>query len=181
MPITSSIPPGLRHARLLLTLLVAAFVLADLAWQWAHGGIVSHHLLADPGLPAVSNGWGIVALPALAWLLSGRFMRRASSGMATRSILIAAIGSAVAGICLSLAFSWGTTDHASLVLLAMLLCGAALPIHRAECLLGFVLAMAWTFGPVLPILIGAALTLFSVVVRRVVWPALTWATSRLKA
>lgn len=180
MPIEFSISPNTRRSRALFTLLVAALALAHLAWQWANGGIASHHLLADPDLPAVSNGWGIVALPALTWLLSGRFLRRATSSMAARLILIAAVGSAAAGIALSLAFSYGTTDQASLVLLAILLCGIALPIHRAEFLFGFVLAMAWTFGPILPILIGAVIVLFSVVVRHIVWPALAWVTSRLR-
>jgi hypothetical protein len=180
MPTAFHNSPSTRNARALIALFVAALVLAHLAWQWAHGGIVSHHLLADPDLPAVSNAWGIVALPALAWLLSGRFLRRATSSRAARSVLIAAIGSAAAGICLSLAFSFGATDHASLVLLAILLCGIALPIHRAECLFGFVLAMAWTFGPILPILMGSVIVLFSVAVRRVVWPALAWARSRLR-
>ena len=54
-----------------------------------------------------------------------------------------------------MAFSLGTPDHAALVLLAILLSGVVLPTYRAEYVLGFVLGMAWTFGPILPILVGS--------------------------
>ena len=171
---------GARRTRALLTMLVALLELAHLAWQWTHGGIVSHHLLANPDLPSVSNGWGLVALPALAWILSGRFLRRATSASATRTILIAALGAAAAGIGLSVAFSLGTPDHATLVLLAILLSGVVLPTYRAEYVLGFVLGMAWTFGPILPILVGSVLALGSFLVRRVAWPAVGWAVARLR-
>jgi hypothetical protein len=178
---TSLSAPDTRRFSVLITLLVAVLELAHLAWQWTHGGIVSHHLLANPDLPAVSNGWGIVALPALAWIASRRFLRRAVSGAAARrSILMGALGAAGAGIGLSLAFSFGSGDHAALVLLAILLSGIALPIYRAEYLLGFALAMAWTFGPILPTLIGSVIALASFIVRRSVWPAMTWAASRLR-
>jgi hypothetical protein len=170
-----------RRTRALLTMLVALIELAHLAWQWTHGGIVSHHLLANPELPSVSNGWGIVALPALAWILAGRFLRRAASASAKRTILIAALGAAGAGIGLSLAFSLGTPDHAAVVLLLILLSGVALPTYRAEYLLGFVLGMAWTFGPILPIIVGSVLALSSFLVRRVAWPAMGWAVARLRA
>ncbi len=165
--------------RWLLTLFVAAFELAHLAWQWAHGGIVSHHLLADPALPSVSNGWGLLALPALAWLLSGRFLRRAGTGPARRAVLTAALGAAAAGLVLSLAFSLGSSDHAALVLAAILLGAIALPVYRAEYLLGFVMGMAWTFGPILPVLIGTVIALVSLTVRRAAWPAMKWAAGRV--
>lgn len=180
MQVSRPISAATLRSRALITLLAAALALAHLAWQWAHGGIASHHLLADPDLPAVSNAWGIVALPVLAWLLSGRFLRRATSSQAVRAILVAALVSAAAGICLSLAFSFGTADHALLVLLAILVGGIVFPVYRSECLFGFVLAMAWTFGPVLPILIGSVIALVSIVVRLAVWPALARATSRLR-
>lgn len=168
-----------RRPRALLTIVVVLLELAHLAWQWTHGGILSHHLLANPDLPSVSNGWGIVALPALTWILAGRFLRRATSGAATRAIVTAALGAACAGIGLSLAFSLGTSDHAALVLLALLLGGIAWPTYRAEYLLGFVVGMTWTFGPILPILIGSVLALSSFLVRRVAWPAMRWTMARL--
>lgn len=181
MPITHAPTPDTRRLRATIILLVAVLALLHLGWQWTHGGIVSHHLLANPALPAVSNGWGIIALPALAWVLSGSFLRRATSRPAARAILIAAFAGAAAGTALSLAFSLGSTDHATLVLLAILLAGLAWPVYRAEYLLGFVLAMSWVFGPILPILVGAVVALASFVVRRIAWPAIAWTASRLRA
>jgi hypothetical protein len=138
-------------------LIAGAIALAQgclVAWQWANGGIGSHHLLANPELPAISNGWGMLALPAPAWILTGRFLRRATSPEANRSIWFAAVGAMGAGALLSLAFTYGSVDHATLVMLLILLSGALLPLYRAEYLLGFVLAMNWVFGPILP-MVGA--------------------------
>ena len=60
-----------------------------------------------------------------------------------------------AGALLSLAFTYGSVDRATFVMLLILLSGALLPLYRAEYLLGLVLAMNWVFGPILPMMVGA--------------------------
>ena len=57
------------RARRTITVLVALAELGHLAWEHFHGGVVSHHLLNRADLPAISNAWGAVFLPALAWFL----------------------------------------------------------------------------------------------------------------
>ncbi|MDW7549761.1 hypothetical protein [Pseudoalteromonas peptidolytica] len=47
-------------------------VISTLMWQHLNGGIVSHYLLHRADLPAVSNAWGIIIIPALAWLTALR-------------------------------------------------------------------------------------------------------------
>lgn len=158
-------------ARVAFTALVWLAQLAHLAWDHAHGGIPSHHLLANPDLPAVSNAWGIVLLPALTWWLTGRIRRRVSrlhergvpTRRAWRGVAIAFAVAAVVGIALSVAFSLDAQTVASTVFIGMLLAALVLPVYRAECVLGFVLAMAYVFGPVLPVAIGGAIAAVSFV------------------
>ena len=78
------------RARWLITALVALAELGHLAWQVSHGGIERHHLLNQAALPAISNAWGAIFLPLLAWFLSGRLLTRATTTHATKTIAAAA-------------------------------------------------------------------------------------------
>ncbi len=49
------------------TIAITAVMALLLGWQHLDGGVPAHHLLADPALPALSNWWGLLTLPALAW------------------------------------------------------------------------------------------------------------------
>lgn len=51
-----------------LSALAAGLVTVLLGWEWSQGGIISHHLLADPSMPAMPNAWGLLWLPLLAYL-----------------------------------------------------------------------------------------------------------------
>ncbi|MDR7191545.1 hypothetical protein [Luteimonas terrae] len=154
-----------RAWRIGLTLVVLLAALAHLAWEHLHGGIVSHHLLARPDLPAVWNGWGLVLLPAMAWYVSGRVAqrvgRRVDRRRALRGALTGFVIAVACGAALSLAFVSGREDVASAVLLSALGLGLVLPAYRAECLLGFVLAMTVVFGAVLPLLVGGIVAMLS--------------------
>ena len=161
-------------------LLLAAVCVAELAhlgWEHLHGGIVSHHLLARPDLPAIWNGWGLVLLPALAWFASGRVSRRiAASRDPGRTGVRVAIGAAaglLTGALLSADFVQGREDLAGAVLLAAVALGVLLPAFRAECVFGFVVAMTFVFGAVLPLLIGSVGAAVSALAHRGVYP-LVW-------
>lgn len=65
--------------RIYLTLFVLLAELAHLAWEHFHGGVVSHNILNRRDLPAISNLWGALLLPALAWFLSGFTQKRMRS------------------------------------------------------------------------------------------------------
>lgn len=170
--------------------LVAAVLLAELAhlvWEQLHGGIVSHHLLARPDLPAIWNGWGLVLLPALAWWVSGRvarrIARRADRRVAVRNAWLGSIVAAGLGIALSIAFVTGMEDAAAGVLLSAFVLGLLLPAYRAECLLGFVLAMTFVFGAILPLLIGGIVATLSAVAHLVLYALArrVWRRSRERA
>ncbi|MEF3080688.1 hypothetical protein V3391_00455 [Luteimonas sp. SMYT11W] len=168
-----SAQPGSHAWRVWLVVTVLLAELAHLAWEHAHGGIVSHHLLARPDLPAVWNGWGLVLLPALAWFVTGRVARRIARHIdRRRGVRVAWLGfcvAAAAGAALSVAFVSGVEDAAFAVLVSALVLGLLLPAYRAECLLGFVLAMTFTFGAVLPLLIGGIVATVSAIAHLVLY------------
>jgi hypothetical protein len=158
--------------RLGLTALVLLAELAHLTWEHFHGGIRSHHLLNRADLPAISNAWGAVLLPALNWLLVGRIQSRlalatlsASAGPAFPWWILASFAAALLlGVSLAVAFTNGNEVIASYLFLGMFLLAVLLPVYRAECLLGFVLAMTFTFGAVLPTLIASIIAGMSAIV-----------------
>lgn len=158
-------------ARLTLTLIALVLELAHLGWSYFHGGVPAHHLLNRADLPAISNWWGAVLIPALTWLLVGRiqlrFLRPDASNPAKRHRLapvVAGFLCALAyGAALALTF---TLESAAVTYLFLGLFAISLivPTYRAEYVLGFVLGMSFTFGAILPTAVAAVVALFSGVV-----------------
>lgn len=157
-------------------LLAALALLAEalhLGWEALHGGIASHHLLQRADLPALSNAWGLLVLPALAAWAGGRWpsppardWRPVVAGFALPLLL---------GAALSLAFGLKLQALTEALFFALLLLALLLPAYRPESLLGFVLGMSWTFGAVLPLGVGAVIAALSWAVRGAVgraWRAL---------
>ncbi len=146
-------------------LTAAAFLLevAHLAWEHLHGGVVSHHLLANPDLPAISNWFGLLLIPALTWFLVGRIERRIASGApgSSRAAIVAGFAAALvygASLALALASKFGSID---MVFFALFAIGLVVPIYRAQFVLGFVLGMTFTFGAVLPTIIASVFAAYS--------------------
>ena len=162
-------PPRLR-LRVYLSGFVTLAELADLAWEHFHGGVVSHHLLHRRDLPAVSNWWGVLLLPALTWFLIGRVERRVAGSKLPASVVAGFIGSLLFGVALSVAFTYHYESVARYLSGAMLLLAVFLPIYRAEYLLGFVLGMNFTFGAVLPTAAGSIIGGLSAIVHLVLRP-----------
>lgn len=157
--------PAPAPYRVAITAVVAIAEAAHLAWEAAHGGIVSHRLLGDPSMPAMWNGWGLLVLPAIAWIASARLFRPSGRGRRLHPGALLRLAAAMAGgISMSVAFSIGRSDLAGYVLLALALSGLAVRAYRVEYLLGFVLGMAWTFGALIPTIIGGGIALGSAAV-----------------
>ncbi|MFC4930819.1 hypothetical protein [Massilia sp. GCM10023247] len=133
------------------TLAIAVVMAVLLGWQHLHGGVPAHHLLADPTLPVVSNWWGLLTLPLLAWCLLGRIeRRRRAAPRAAHGDTAAFMGALVFGAVLSLLFTAGRHEATSTMAQAVFVIALFYPVHRAACVLGFVIGMTWTFGAVLP-------------------------------
>ena len=124
-----------------------------LGWQHFNGGVPAHHVLADPAMPLISNWWGLLTLPVLAWYLLGRIERRRKADpTGAHGDLAAFAGALVFGALLSLLFTAGQTTGTETMVQALFVLALFYPIHRAACVLGFVIGMTWTFGAVLPVI-----------------------------
>lgn len=171
---------GISRQRLVITILVLLATMAHLAWEFFHGGVITHHILRRRDLPGISNWWGLLVLPALTWFLLGRIQRRIalsstppgrpSPTLLSRAVLIGAAGGLLFGALLSTAFVLRQQDLAFYVLVSIVLLAILLPIYRAECVLGFVLAMTFVFGALLPTMIATILAAVSALLHRVVYP-----------
>ena len=155
--------------------LLAEFAL--LLWEHFHGGIKSHHLLHRADLPAISNAWGLILLPALAWLASTQVLKRMQSnsvGLANlpKSVILGFTGALIIGCMLAFSFSHGYETATENLFMAMILSAVLLPVYRAETVLGFVLGMNIVFGAVLPIAVAALLASLSAMVHLILWPLL---------
>ena len=154
--------------RAILAALALMAEAVHLAWEALHGGIVTHHLLQRPDLPGLSNAWGLLLLPALAVWAAGRLP---AASAARRDWLPMAIGFALPlllGASLALSFELHLQGLTGVIFMGLLpLLALLLPAHRPESLFGFVLGMSWTFGAILPTVIGGVIAGLSWAVRGV--------------
>lgn len=138
------------------------FAMALLAWEYTHGGVVSHHFLHRRDMPAISNWWSLAVLPLLGWLASWSVRRRTDvDARALPKAVAATLGALLAGVAIAAAFVTGHQHVTGYVFLAALASGVVWPTYRAEYVFGFVLGMTFAFGAVLPTLfalIGAAIS-----------------------
>jgi len=166
--------------RLYLTLLATFAILAVLAWEHFNGGVTSHHILHRADMPAISNWWGALLLPALTWFLAGRVQKRAARNASGNNASHKIPGSVISGFfaavflgtLLSVFFTHGNETLTAYVFQTILLLALLLPAYRAECLLGFVLGMTLTFGVVIPTTIACIIAALSAFVHLLVVPAL---------
>ena len=152
----------------LITGIITSLIFGLLIWQFFHGGIPRHHILDRKDLPEISNSWGGLLLPLLTWFLLGRIERRYSqrgtkhqqdSNRYIKIIGLFFVG-LILGILLAVSFTNDYKAFLDNVLYVILILSLLLPIYYAECILGVILGMTYTFGAILPtafMLIMAAL------------------------
>lgn len=165
--------------RLYFTALVTLAALAHVAWEYFNGGVVSHHLLQRADMPAISNWWGLLVLPAMTWFLAGRIQKNAhpagpsgGTSLLPGSVVTGFAGSLAFGVLLSAAFVTGAEAAASWLFLSLFLLGLLLPVYRAQCVLGFVIGMTFTFGVVLATAVGCIVAAVSAMTHLFLRPAL---------
>lgn len=147
--------------RMILTALAFVFELAHLGWEHTHGGVVAHHILNRADLPAISNWWGALLIPVLTWYLVGHIHRRLSQrGANKRAVIAGFLASLAYGAALALAFTTNQ-EVVTYLFLGLFIVSLLAPAYRAECVLGFVLGMSFTFGAVLPTIIAVVIATFS--------------------
>ncbi len=159
-----------------------------LTWNHYHGGIPSHHILARKDLPEISNLWGAVLIPLLTGFLLYRIKKRlvrnaGGKSIATKSVvhvLYGFSGALLFGILLAVFFALGYSDATGYMFYGLFVLAFLFPIYRGECILGFVLGMTFTFGPVLPTGIGSIFALISTVLYLYVRPGVLYVASSFR-
>ena len=157
---------------------VGAFILtsAFILWEYFNGGVVAHHLLARQDLPGISNWWGLLTIPLLSRLILTIIHRRRDKKAKSESnskgyeteILKRFLAALVFGIIASLLWEFNLESVLQYFMLFPILIAFFKPIHLPEYLLGFVIGMLFTFGGILPILIGIVLLLLCFLVNKLI-------------
>jgi uncharacterized protein YqgC (DUF456 family) len=144
-----------KPMRILFTAASAAFMALLLGWQHLHGGVPAHHFLARADMPAISNWWGLLVLPVLTWFLAGRIERRLRQAPdAARGSLLAFLAALLFGAVLAWCVDNGHGDVCDYMVMALAPLALFYPLHRAECILGFVVGMSLFIGAILPTIAG---------------------------
>lgn len=153
------IQPSRRPA--MIVVFTVAWAALHLAYESLTGGVQSHHLLNRPDMPALSNWLGLFTLPLLGVIVAARVR----SGAPWRSLSLALVGSAVYGAVLAGSFELGVSAVTGALFFGLFALALLLPLYRAEYVLGFVVGMTFTFGAVLPTIIGAVFATLSLALR----------------
>ena len=150
---------NLNRLQIIITLIVTTLILSLLLWQHFNAGVPSHHVLQRKDLPEISNWLGAIVLPVLTWVLLGRIKKRfGKQGVGYRNqnqnenvkTIRRFIIGLLLGAALALSFTNNYTWFLDNVLYLLLILGLIVPIFYSEFILGFVLAMSYTFGAILP-------------------------------
>ncbi len=158
-----------------------------LVFTYFHGGVPKHHLLNRSDLPAVSNWWGGIVLPVLSWFLLYRIQKRLLYSNLENKVLVKLTGNTIYrflaallfGVLLSVFFSFGYEAVPGYMLMGTFIVALFIPIYRSECLLGFVIGMSFTFGAVLPTLVGCILILLYTILYLLLRPFILYIAGKL--
>ena len=173
--------------RLYFTGIVIIAIWSLLTWNHYHGGVPIHHILQRNDLPAISNWWGGILLPLLTWFLLYRIHKRLiysndeklKISKSSVHIRYRFIGALFFGVLLSAFFSFGYPDICGYMVVGLFPIALFFPIYRAECILGFVIGMTFTFGAVLPTGVGSILALVGAVIYLYIRSAIVYLVSKL--
>lgn len=170
--------------RLRLAGAAAALVALHLTWEYSQGGIASHSFMADASMPSISNAWGLIWLPFVAFLYAPSIRRRAiGGGLRPRwrpSIVAGLVGGLGVGASIAAFVMFGPDIDGNWILGSLLVLSLAFPVWRGETVLGFLLGMMVGVGAILPSIFAFAFGLLSFVVHRAIVPgaARVWKTLR---
>lgn len=163
-----------------ITILITVWLL--LGWEYFHGGVQTHHILQQKDLPGISNWWGGLVTPLFTWFLLSRIHKRMNYNISTpnpfNKILYAFVCAMCFGIMLSVFFTLGFTEIPFYMLVGLLITALFFPIYRAECFLGFILGMTFTFGGVLPILIISVFSIIGVIMYLIIRPSIQFIATK---
>lgn len=173
--------------RIYFTLFITLAIWSLLVFYLYHGGVPSHHILANKDLPEISNWWGGLLIPVLAWFLSYRTQKRIfnnhdgnpNPSKQQQFALFRFLGSLIYGILVATSFAFESTNITGNMMLALVPMALFIPIYRAEYILGFVSGMTFTFGAVLPTGIASLFAVVGFVIYRYIRQGIIYTASRI--
>ena len=176
----------LKRSQYILTSLITLMILSLLAWQYTHEGVPSHYLFQRADLPELSNWWGALVLPLLTWVLVGSMNTKLlnANNRAEKEkakMVVGFIAAVIYGVLLTVAFFQGYQEIASILFPGILAIAIFVPVFREEYLLGFILAMSFGFGAVLPLIFTTLIATASAIIYftvRFIWKKLFVKTTK---
>ncbi|MBQ5945910.1 hypothetical protein [Massilia sp. ST3] len=130
------------------TFRVTLAVALVLGVQYLTDGVSVHYPFGEEELPALSNWWGLILLPAVTWLALGRVR----PGYEGEALLKDFVGALLFGGALGFFYEHGRPDLSDFLGEGLVFLMLSYPIYRAGCVLGFVFGASYAFGPVVPVL-----------------------------
>ncbi|WP_166425984.1 hypothetical protein [Paraglaciecola sp. 20A4] len=170
----------LGDSRILVTLLVTAFTAIHLCYQYLTTGIEAHHFFADPDLPAISNLWGLLILPVLAWL-TGTLIRKKQGNVFPLKIWLQIALTGLYAATMAWLFFSGFESVVSTIALPIILCVALFyPIYQPQYLLAYVVVSSIGFGAALPMIFGSIFAFLAFLTHQFIRPIYLWAFRKVK-
>ncbi|WP_348703378.1 hypothetical protein [Tenacibaculum sp. 190524A02b] len=147
------------------------FTLLLILREYYSGGVITHYLLAREDLPGFSNWWGLLTVSLLAIVtlsINSRERKGKIFEINDSQFLRRLLGGFVFGVIISLLWEFDLEHILRYFILLPIVIAIFKPVHFLEYLLGFVLGMLFSFGGVLPNIIGTVLLIACFVVNKLV-------------
>ncbi|MES2651843.1 MAG: hypothetical protein V4663_08885 [Bacteroidota bacterium] len=175
--------------RLYFTGAITLTIWALLLWNHYHGGVPSHHLLHRKDLPEISDWWSGLLLPLLTLFLTYRIQKRLVRNNENKTgflkfpknIFYRFLSTLLYGALISLLFYLGYSKITGYLFNGIILLALFFPIYRAECLLGFVLGLTFTFGAVISTTAGIIFVIIGLVLYLYVRRGVIFLFKKIKA
>jgi len=144
--------------------------------EYFNGGVITHHLLAREDLPGFSNWWGLLSVPLLFWIsitLINKRQNQKSKSEATAKkskylVLKRFLAALVFSTLISLLWEFKLEAYLQYIILFPFVIALFKPVHFPEYFMGFVLGLVFTFGGILPLIIGLVLLTISFLINKIV-------------
>jgi hypothetical protein len=172
--------PNLSYKKIRIAFIttVSIGIWALLIWQHFHGGVPSHSFMARKDMPSISNWWGGLLLPLLAYSSLFRLKKRLNLTTVNSIISVKQLQSVLllfgAGLlyagAMAYCFETDKGDINGILFQGLFVLALIFPLYRAEFFLGFVIGLTYTFGAILPTFIAVVFVSLSFIVHKYVYP-----------
>ena len=180
---------ALEKYKPIFVVIIGILIGLHVLWDYYNGGIPTHRILASEDLPGISNLWGILTVPILAWVLISLIQKRIKKNNENIpntekdliKIGIGFIGALIFGITMSVFWEIGLEEILQYLIFFPVVISLLTPVHLPEHFLGFVIGMAYTFGGILPIGFGIIIWIMALIVNKIFRTGIIFIVSKIKS